>query len=348
MATAAAASASVPLCAGEPEPEPEPQFHLRILTCQTNGALRPSVGENLAFWRATLLETTGLGRADRVDVLHFPETAFSRYVYANRADLAGCGAAEEAGKGAVFEFCHDMALHFDAYVITGYIEQSGAGAGCEHLYHNSLYVVGRNGGLVSNHRKRDLFTPDCTWTQPAPGPYSTLVMYNSSGQAFTAGLILCQEIAGPLEDKRSLSREKCVGRQFAAEQVNVIFFSANWTFTNAKRKLRDGWDTQLVSMHGGSTSGGAREFLFCVASGCGEEENCLTEEQWGPFVDTFGPGVVKSLRKQGFSGVKKFSGGEPIVVEGVGVDAPGAAACSGGVLDLEPEGWRLYTATIRM
>ena len=157
------------------------------------------------------------------------------------------------------------------------------------------------------------------------------------------------EILGPPDDKFSQSREKCVARQFATEQVNVIFFSTLWPFMNAKRKLRDFWDDQLAPMHGGTESDGSqREFLFCVADGCGEEENCLSTDQWGPWGDIFGPDRLKSLRKQGFSGVKKFSGGEPTVVEGVGVDAPGAAPCTGGVLDLQSEGWRLYTAVIRV
>ena len=40
------------------------------------------------------------------------------------------------------------------------------------------------------------------------------------------------------------------------------------------------------------------------------------------------------------------SGGEPAVVEGVGVEAPGGGTCTGGVLDVEPEGWRLYSAAV--
>eukprot|EP01052_Picozoa_sp_SAG31_P000885 SAG31_NODE_27_length_32731_cov_1443.130393_28_plen_236_part_00 len=203
MATGSAAAAADAVAPGEPAPErtATADLELRVLVCQSDGGLRPSVAENLAAWRTTLVETSGLGRDDEVDVLQFPECAFSRYFYAGRADLAGYDAAEEAGKGAVFAFCAEMALRFGAYVIAGYIEDGGGGAGDEHVYHNSLYVVGRDGSLVLNHRKRDLFQPDNTWTQPAPGPYSTLEMRNSSGQAFTAGLILCQEIAGPPEDK---------------------------------------------------------------------------------------------------------------------------------------------------
>ena len=45
------------------------------------------MAENLVAWRTTLVDTSGLDRGDKVDVLLFPECAFSRYFYAGRADL---------------------------------------------------------------------------------------------------------------------------------------------------------------------------------------------------------------------------------------------------------------------
>eukprot|EP00966_Prymnesium_polylepis_P209899 4861213-Prymnesium_polylepis.1 len=210
---------------------------LRVLTCQSNGSLRSSVDENVAHLRTSLVEVTGLSRSDKIDVVQFPETAFCRYFYRDRADLERYRGAEEAGKGAVFEFCREMALHFEAYVIAGYIEKVAADA--EDIYYVALYVVGRDGSLVLNHRKRDLFQADKTWAQPEALPYSTLQMRNVSGQAFTAGLILCQEMLGPHEAMESMSRPNHVGRQFADEKVNVVFFSACWPIGNGKRKLMD-------------------------------------------------------------------------------------------------------------
>ena len=105
---------------------------LRILTCQTDGALSPSVPENVARWRSTL-HSTELTKSDKIDVVHFPETAFCRYYYRDRSDLEAYGGAEEAGKGAVFAFGSEMAVFFEAYVIVGYAERVLFGGGGDQV-----------------------------------------------------------------------------------------------------------------------------------------------------------------------------------------------------------------------
>ena len=121
--------------------------NVRVLTCQTNGALGLSVNENIARWRSTLQET-GLTRGDNIDVIHFPECAFSRYYYRDCADLESYGGAEEEGKGAVFSFGSELAASFNAYVIVGYAEKAvdgSEGAATGAIFYNSLYVIGRDG-----------------------------------------------------------------------------------------------------------------------------------------------------------------------------------------------------------
>ena len=70
-----------------------------------------------------------------------------------------------------------------------------------------------------------------------------------------------------------------------------------------------------------------------MADGCGEEENCLTKDQWGPsLAGSFGE--QPRLRKAGCSGVKKVRPGEEV---GENRD---------GVLDVDVEGWRLFSVEI--
>merc|ERR1711908_60323 len=101
-----------------------PRVPLAVLTCQTNGALAPSVQENIARWRDSLgmgdssstavsNQTQKLSKADKIDVVHFPETAFCRYYYRGIDDLLQHGAAEEVGKGPVFEFAVEDAKRHD-------------------------------------------------------------------------------------------------------------------------------------------------------------------------------------------------------------------------------------------
>ena len=334
--------ATIATAQSAPPEEPTAALPLRILTCQTDGAIGVSVDENIARWRSTLAGTK-LSSSDAIDVIHFPEMAFCRYYYRDCADLEGWGAVEEAGKGAVFLFGREMALHFNAYVIVGYAEKVVTTAA---VYYNSLYVIGRSGNLAMNHRKRDLFQPDYTWAVPAmptpptgeseaavspgpsdperPLPYSTLEMCNTDGQSFTAGLILCQEILGPMEGDHTLCR---VARQFATESVSVVFFSNIFPRGNGKNKWLDVWGEHMQPM-----VEVGREWIFSVASACGEEENCLTKDQWGEFAGEFGD--EHRLRKRGCSGVKAIGRGEAV---GENRD---------GILDVDAEGWRLFSVVI--
>ena len=135
---------------------PPSTLPLRVLTtCQTDGTLEASVSANIARW-SSLLEADELTTAE-IDVVHFPETAFSRYVYSSTEDLTEYGGAEEAGAGPVFAFLRALALKFDCYVIAGFAERD-TDAAC---FYNSLYVVNRDGSLLLTHRKIDLFQPDC-------------------------------------------------------------------------------------------------------------------------------------------------------------------------------------------
>ena len=78
---------------------PPSTLPLRVLTCQTDGTLEAAVSANIARW-SSLLEADELTTAE-IDVVHFPETAFSRYVYSSTEDLTEYvyGGAEEAGAG---------------------------------------------------------------------------------------------------------------------------------------------------------------------------------------------------------------------------------------------------------
>lgn len=104
-----------------------PSLPLRVLTCQTDGALGPTVEDNISRWSSILEADESLTSAT-IEVIHFPETAFCRYFYSSSEDLTDYGGAEEAGDGAVFAFFRTLALKFDAYVIAGFAEKDGTAA----------------------------------------------------------------------------------------------------------------------------------------------------------------------------------------------------------------------------
>ena len=333
----------------QPGEEPGEVLGLRLLVCQTDGALGASVEENVSRWRARLLGESsnggelGRGENKNLDVVHFPETAFMPYFYSSAEAFEKYGAAEERGKGPVFAFARELALATGAYVIVGYAERGSGGD-----LHNSLYVVGRDGALVANHRKRDFFTPDYVWATPpveagqggAP-KYTTLALQTRQGEEFLAGLVVCQELLGPAE-QLGLGRECAVTRQFAAQGVQVMFFSNIWpNWRPEQHRFPGQWDEQLAPM---VLRPAGHEFLLCVAAGCGSESNCLSAEQWGPARPRFH--ALGTLLKRGCSGVKKWKSGllgpedscELLVGMGEYVDT---------VLPVQEEGWRIYEAKIK-
>mmetsp|Transcript_50135 Transcript_50135/g.154929 ORF Transcript_50135/g.154929 Transcript_50135/m.154929 type:complete len:400 (-) Transcript_50135:136-1335(-) len=184
---------------------------LRILVCQT-AAGGGVVEENVARWEQIL---EAYGAEDEVDVIHFPETAFSRYFFRDFDDAFP--SMEVEGKGPIFQFLSPLAKRLQAYVVCGYMEMkeddhssAAPSPSAEHGL-NSLYVLGRNGELLrESYHKRDLFQPDYTWCRPGAQDQPLTIEISSRGELedrpqwrLTAGLINCQEILGNMDDSNA-------------------------------------------------------------------------------------------------------------------------------------------------
>lgn len=331
---------------------------LRVLICQSNGALGDSIEENISRWRQKLLTPDSRGslsgKNDSLDVIHFPETAFQRYFYRDRSDLEAYGGLEESGQGPIFAFLKELALFFNAYVIAGYAEKTDSG----DTYHNSFYVLGRDGHLLLNHRKKDLFQPDLSWSVPASSSpkYATFPMANTKGHELLAGLILCQELLGFTtgEEVRSGDILPNPATQFASDGVQVVFFSCCWpTNTPGLREFGAIWEKKMRPMFINCSeppSEPSKSWLFCVANGCGSEANCLSAESWGSLT-TFAEKDV--LHKKGSSAAKKY----PVIASSndcvacnsgsfPDVTLQSDATDTEGVLPSEEEGWKVYEAQL--
>lgn len=303
-----------------------PSLPLSVLTCQTDGAIGSTVQDNITRW-SSLLEADESLTSAVIDVIHFPEMAFSRYYFSSSEDLTDYGGAEMAGDGPVFAFIRNLALKFDAYVIAGFAEQDGT-ASC---FYNSLYVVHRDGTLLLTHRKRDLFQPDCTWCQPGDSiHYATLTLTNSAGQPFQSGLILCQELLGPQDGDHSA---RLVAHHFVKENVQAVFLSACWPMGDGSHEFAGIWEKQMRPL-----VEAGREWVLFVSNGCGSELNCLTEEQWDGRYDKLQG--LEVLAKRGCSGAKKY----------YGATTGGRQTCElvalGKVLPVYEEGWQLHGTEI--
>merc|ERR1719401_2548616 len=62
-----------------------------------------------------------------------------------------------------------------------------------------------------------------------------------------------------------------------------------------------------MSFSGPNSSAENKHWLFCIADCCGEEANCLTDEQWGEaWVSHFSASKTPTLKKRGCSTVLRY------------------------------------------
>lgn len=135
------------------------------------------------------------GAFDKVDIVQFPEMAFTDYVWKDAEEIKPL--SEEAGKGPIFNFLSTEAIRLGCYVSAGYTEF------CRYdsAVYSSMYVVGRAGELLVNHRKTSLFVPERQWAKPSSADMQTLIMKNTEGVEFKTGFAICKEFALPKTHK---------------------------------------------------------------------------------------------------------------------------------------------------
>ena len=318
---------------------------LRLLVCQTD-CIDGCVATNLKRWGANLAAHS---MADKVDVVHFGETAFSRYYYRDKEDAAPF--METAGEGPIFAFLSALAKRLHAYVAAGYGERT------PDVNYNSLYVIGREGELIRSYRKRHLWQPDYTWAVPGSQDQKvTVQLCDADGVPFTAGLIICQEIVGDMHDKEAPTGPMRV-REESGNGVDLVLYSTCWPAhadpaTKADHAKTGGvdpdpaalersgacgfWDKQ---MEAGLSEG--RNVVFSASDCVGHEANVLAPESWGDDPLWVWLKNAETLYKRGSSGVQtlRARGGFEYAVP---IGAPATETGTKYSMSNANEEWGLY------
>jgi predicted amidohydrolase len=99
-----------------------------------------------------------------------PEMALTGYLFTDGAAAAEV-AEPAAGEGLLY--LGELAARHGAYLIVGYPERGleAAADGRRPRLYNSARIVGPDGTLRENYRKRLLFDSDTTWAEPGDTPY---------------------------------------------------------------------------------------------------------------------------------------------------------------------------------
>ncbi len=167
-----------------------------------------------------------------------PEMAHTGYLFTDPADVRRVA---EPLHGPSFEQLATVAKRYGCTLVSGYpelVEQ----ARTVRLY-NSARVIGPDGSLLYNYRKRLLFDADETWALPGDTPYPQLRLPWGD---LTAGI--CMD----LNDDRFI-------RHLGESQCSVIAFCTNWLEEGLE--LHRYWRYRLLGVRS----------LFVAANTYGEE-----------------------------------------------------------------------------
>lgn len=136
-----------------------------------------------------------------------PEMALSGYLFTDAADVS---AVAEPAKGDSFAALSALAAQYGCTLVCGYPEVAAGPNGSR--FYNSAWIIGPDGSLLYNYRKRLLYLADETWAEPGNTPYPVL---NLPWGTLTAGI--CMD----LNDDRFASF-------LQRAQVQIVAFCTNW------------------------------------------------------------------------------------------------------------------------
>ena len=136
-----------------------------------------------------------------------PEMAMSGYLFADAADVRRVA---EPATGPSFQLLAALSARHGCTIVCGYPEVVPSDTG-DRLY-NSAWLIGPDGTLLYNYRKRLLFDADETWAQPGDTAYPQLRLPWGS---LTAGI--CMD----LNDDRFTEF-------LVHEAASVVAFCTNW------------------------------------------------------------------------------------------------------------------------
>lgn len=159
-----------------------------------------------------------IAKYSEADLVVLPEMAFSGYTFNDFEEIRPI--LEEPKPGyPTFDWCAQQARRLNSYIFCGYPEISN-GSG-----YNSMMALSPSGELVSNYRKRFLYTLDKTWAQE--GDAFKAIEIEIRGQTLKAGLGICMDI-NPYEFTAPFNAFELANFWLSAD-VDICVFCTNWT-----------------------------------------------------------------------------------------------------------------------
>lgn len=195
-----------------------------------------------------------------VDLLCFPEMAFTGYVFENAAAISPH--LERPRTGATSLFCAELAQKLQCYVIAGYPEElasdeprlneeivdgpaqdNAEGSASSEVHQvgaNSAIMYGPNGQWVGGYRKTNLFETDKPWAKAGTG-FATFDLPPPLG---TMSLAICMDLnPHPPNEWTSIEGPYELADYCLSKRANVLILLDAWLDSGNEPDDKHDWHT---------------------------------------------------------------------------------------------------------
>ncbi|KAF8909051.1 carbon-nitrogen hydrolase [Gymnopilus junonius] len=194
-----------------------------------------------------------------LDLLCFPEMAFTGYVFEDSAAIAPY--LEQPKTGVTSQFCSELAKQLECYVMAGYPEKLGFaeldeialaqkesgngpqktedGKEIKQIGANSAVLYGPNGEWLGGYRKTHLFETDLTWAKPGNG-FATFVL---PSPIRTVTLGICMDLNPQTETWTSSEGPYEIADYAASKKADVLVLLNAWLDSGKETEEDHDWQT---------------------------------------------------------------------------------------------------------
>ena len=166
---------------------------------------------------------------DEIDIIVFPETSLSGYVFDNLEDIKPYTSYFD--KGEQFEFISNLAKKLKCYCFMGYAEKT-----YDDKYYNSCFIITPDGTSLPSYRKHFLYYDDERWSLEGD-KFGYMEIVSKKGLKLKLGIGICMDInnyqfKSPWEKMEFATH--CIEKD-----VDIIIFPTNWTDENPNDLTED-------------------------------------------------------------------------------------------------------------
>ena len=156
---------------------------------------------------------------DKIDIVVFPETTLSGYVFDDLNDIKPYTSYYD--KGEQYEFISNIAKKLKCYCFMGYPEKT-----YDNKYYNSCFIITPEGVSLPSYRKHFLYDDDERWSLEGDD-FGYMEIVSKNGLKLKLGIGICMDINN--YKFQSPWNKMEFATHCLQKDVDLIIFPTNWT-----------------------------------------------------------------------------------------------------------------------